>query len=639
MQSQPQTLSHSNSTNAAAPIHPALHSGAPSGASIHKDAGAGAPTGNSNYASADVFGRKKSWSDQAADNHLLQAGGKNSTGLNGTYHHPSTHGNDVKFVNSTMEILQDQIKREEAPKKKRTRTTIEQLRILQRAFITDPMPNSSARVALAKRLGMTARAVQVWFQNRRAKEKLDAKRVEMGVQGNSAFMRSRNQSYDDDEELEDYDGQSYDSSEDIEPQSQDLPPVGPHSGFPASRPVRSQLGTHTSTTASGSHINSSLLTSLKANGMLSRLAFDSASKTLNATAPTSTLQGHNYPNPPQLPGYFPASSFPKAPSPGPFLMEGMHDPSVDQLYHDLGTSGGLISPPTMAFNQHAQGSQRQFAPNGSAASAYAMFAFGEPFFAAGGDGQMGGVDRAPSVSPVGFMMLGNSASAIGGSGSTGNRAYSLPVTSPFDMLPTYANPLIDPPMSPVNTVLSSSAASSLSTSSSSSDFSTAYRLPTCGNVCLSSTVLTGTNGSSPTNISTVNASTANTSSRRSFSLPEAHSNLTNQQLQHLESFGLQIFPSPLMSIHEEDTGTMLSGTVGSFDPTILDASVKIAESSTGAPLSTSGPTTLTSNKNRRMSEGSLVAASIDANNLMAFSEFLENGPLSTSNNSNSFISR
>jgi hypothetical protein len=88
--------------------------------------------------------------------------------------------NQVKFVNATVEILQSQIRKEEAPKKKRTRTTPEQLRILQKAFSADSMPNSSARLTLAKKLGMNARAVQVWFQNRRAKEKLEAKRAEVG---------------------------------------------------------------------------------------------------------------------------------------------------------------------------------------------------------------------------------------------------------------------------------------------------------------------------------------------------------------------------------------------------------------------------------------------------------------------------
>lgn len=84
----------------------------------------------------------------------------------------------VKFVNSTVEALQHQMhKEEDIPKKKRTRTSPEQLRILQKAFMTDPMPNSAARLVLARRLEMTSRAVQVWFQNRRAKEKLEARRV------------------------------------------------------------------------------------------------------------------------------------------------------------------------------------------------------------------------------------------------------------------------------------------------------------------------------------------------------------------------------------------------------------------------------------------------------------------------------
>lgn len=96
---------------------------------------------------------------------------------NGNNTNGNASGNQMKFVNSTVEHLQNQIKKEEAPKKKRTRTTPEQLRILQKAFQVDPMPNSTSRQLLSKKLGMNARAVQVWFQNRRAKGKLDAKRT------------------------------------------------------------------------------------------------------------------------------------------------------------------------------------------------------------------------------------------------------------------------------------------------------------------------------------------------------------------------------------------------------------------------------------------------------------------------------
>ena len=67
---------------------------------------------------------------------------------------------------------------DDAFKKKRRRTSPEQLRILVNTFLRYPMPSLQMRVELSKKLGMTPRAVQVWFQNRRAKEKMDHKRAE-----------------------------------------------------------------------------------------------------------------------------------------------------------------------------------------------------------------------------------------------------------------------------------------------------------------------------------------------------------------------------------------------------------------------------------------------------------------------------
>jgi len=177
---------------------------------------------------AGVFGKKKGWADQLADEDALQQHQQQQQQNQQIYHQhhhmnmvpmggmrpnagahqpsmtnrqlayvlpngnastsalglaskpPSPIDANVKFVNSTVENLQSQIKKEEAPKKKRTRTSPEQLRILQKAFATDPMPSSQARLALSKKLGMNPRAVQVWFQNRRAK----AKRAEsMGLSG------------------------------------------------------------------------------------------------------------------------------------------------------------------------------------------------------------------------------------------------------------------------------------------------------------------------------------------------------------------------------------------------------------------------------------------------------------------------
>eukprot|EP00029_Vermamoeba_vermiformis_P011487 TRINITY_DN6327_c0_g1_i2.p1 TRINITY_DN6327_c0_g1~~TRINITY_DN6327_c0_g1_i2.p1 ORF type:complete len:325 (+),score=46.67 TRINITY_DN6327_c0_g1_i2:244-1218(+) len=56
-------------------------------------------------------------------------------------------------------------------KKKRHRTTPEQLRTLEETYEREKMPNQELRERLAKRLGMTPRRVQIWFQNKRAKEK------------------------------------------------------------------------------------------------------------------------------------------------------------------------------------------------------------------------------------------------------------------------------------------------------------------------------------------------------------------------------------------------------------------------------------------------------------------------------------
>ncbi|GLB37562.1 putative homeodomain containing protein [Lyophyllum shimeji] len=58
--------------------------------------------------------------------------------------------------------------------KHRKRTTTAQLKTLEAIFRRDTKPNGPLRVQLAAELGMTARGVQVWFQNRRAKEKTKA---------------------------------------------------------------------------------------------------------------------------------------------------------------------------------------------------------------------------------------------------------------------------------------------------------------------------------------------------------------------------------------------------------------------------------------------------------------------------------
>jgi len=55
--------------------------------------------------------------------------------------------------------------------KRRHRTSAEQLRVLEMTYAGNKVPNQELRKDLASQLGMTTRRVQIWFQNKRAKEK------------------------------------------------------------------------------------------------------------------------------------------------------------------------------------------------------------------------------------------------------------------------------------------------------------------------------------------------------------------------------------------------------------------------------------------------------------------------------------
>jgi hypothetical protein len=57
--------------------------------------------------------------------------------------------------------------------KRRRRLAPEETRILNQVFDKNPKPSSQVRAQLAQQLNMTSRAVQIWFQNRRAKLKRD----------------------------------------------------------------------------------------------------------------------------------------------------------------------------------------------------------------------------------------------------------------------------------------------------------------------------------------------------------------------------------------------------------------------------------------------------------------------------------
>jgi hypothetical protein len=80
--------------------------------------------------------------------------------------------------------------------KHRKRTTQAQLEILEETFSRDKKPNANLRTTLARELDMTPRGVQVWFQNRRAKEKTLAKKASLVAKRRSQDNVNPNLNYD-----------------------------------------------------------------------------------------------------------------------------------------------------------------------------------------------------------------------------------------------------------------------------------------------------------------------------------------------------------------------------------------------------------------------------------------------------------
>ncbi|GAA5809363.1 hypothetical protein MFLAVUS_002771 [Mucor flavus] len=66
--------------------------------------------------------------------------------------------------------------------KHRRRTSRAQLKVLEKSFLENPKPNATVRRILAQKLDMTPRGVQIWFQNRRAKAKLQRRKSGEGQQ-------------------------------------------------------------------------------------------------------------------------------------------------------------------------------------------------------------------------------------------------------------------------------------------------------------------------------------------------------------------------------------------------------------------------------------------------------------------------
>ncbi|KJA23018.1 hypothetical protein HYPSUDRAFT_612848 [Hypholoma sublateritium FD-334 SS-4] len=87
---------------------------------------------------------------------------------------PKNTGIDGKLQdrNASPSGLPDAAAKPEKEKRKRSRVTPEQLVHLERFFVIDRSPTAARRRDISELLGMQERQTQIWFQNRRAKAKL-----------------------------------------------------------------------------------------------------------------------------------------------------------------------------------------------------------------------------------------------------------------------------------------------------------------------------------------------------------------------------------------------------------------------------------------------------------------------------------
>ena len=81
------------------------------------------------------------------------------------------------LINTIFQLLHTLITREADGNQKRPRTTItaKQLEILRTSYNASSKPSRHVREQLAQETGLDMRVVQVWFQNRRAKDKRQKK--------------------------------------------------------------------------------------------------------------------------------------------------------------------------------------------------------------------------------------------------------------------------------------------------------------------------------------------------------------------------------------------------------------------------------------------------------------------------------
>jgi len=97
----------------------------------------------------------------------------------------------VKFIDSTEEIMRN-LNKGNMNKRARLKLSCQQIDVLESNFKVDSHPSHLTKSFLASKLCIPLKNIQIWFQNRRAKEKMV--RDEMGDGG--ALDEERRDGYD-----------------------------------------------------------------------------------------------------------------------------------------------------------------------------------------------------------------------------------------------------------------------------------------------------------------------------------------------------------------------------------------------------------------------------------------------------------
>ncbi|KAH7920790.1 hypothetical protein BV22DRAFT_1097614 [Leucogyrophana mollusca] len=114
--------------------------------------------------------------------------------------------------------------------KHRKRTTPEQLKSLEEVFAKDTKPNGTLRKSLAQQLGMSARGVQVWFQNRRAKEKQHTRKAHIIIASKNSTVQGAQKASSPRDESPNDSSNSSTATEKAMPQAEAIPSTSADSG-------------------------------------------------------------------------------------------------------------------------------------------------------------------------------------------------------------------------------------------------------------------------------------------------------------------------------------------------------------------------------------------------------------------------